>query len=70
MNKKEMFEQICRKLNIEIYQCVGKNMYGLKWGEGKMARLIGMKRKDTINALNWADNNNKEAEEIIASLKI
>ena len=68
MKNNAMFKKICERLNIETHQCAGKNMYGLKWGEGKMARLIGMERKDVISALEWADNNNKEAEEIIAGL--
>ncbi len=43
----------------------GGKTYGLKWGEGKIARQMGFKRDDVIKALDWADANNSEAEKVL-----
>lgn len=71
---KNYFKKIAKKLHLEIHCCGdwkkgekidGKLTYGLKWGEGKVARLMGFKRRDVIRALDWADTNNREAEKVL-----
>ena len=65
---------MAEKLNLEIHCCGdwtkgekidGKLTYGLKWGEGRVAEIMGFKRKDVIKALDWADANNEEAEKVL-----
>ena len=71
---KNYFKKIAKKLHLEIHCCGDwkkgekiddKLTYGLKWGEGKVARLMGFKRRDVIRALDWADTNNREAEKVL-----
>lgn len=65
------FKEMCELLNIEILIfSETQKYYSLKWGEGKTAEILGLKRKDIINALNWADKNNNKADEIIKSICI
>ena len=68
------FKKMAEKLNLEIHCCGdwtkgekidGKLTYGLKWGEGRVAEIMGFKRKDIIKALDWADANNEEAEKVL-----
>ena len=47
---------------IEVHETPGGVfLFGLKWGEGRRARLLGFKRRNVIDALNWADKNPKVA---------
>lgn len=48
-------------IGIEIHELHNNCLFGLQWGQAKQARQMGFKRKDVISALNWADNNQKEA---------
>ena len=51
---------------IEIHEISnGRKMFGLKYGQGVVAHMLGMKRKEVIGALDWADANNEEAEKIL-----
>lgn len=43
----------------------GKYMFGLHWGESRVMRDEGISKKDSINGLQWADDNNKKAFAIL-----
>ena len=44
-------------------------MFGLQWGGGQEMRTAGISRKDSIAALDWADDNPGKAEEILGTNK-
>lgn len=63
--KEYLQKMIDAGLKFEIHEISnGKLLFGLQWGQSKVARILGFKRKDTIRALNWADDNYKEAEKM------
>ena len=62
---RDNFKKMAEKLNLEIHEIGNKKMYGLKWGEGRVAEIMGFKRKDVIKALDWADEHNEEAEQVL-----
>ena len=64
--ERETFRKIVKTLNVEVRELNGKHLYALKTGEGRVANILGMERKNIIKALNWADDNNEEAERIIS----
>ncbi len=64
---KSIFKKLVQSpIIIEIIETPsGDKLFGLKWGESKVATILGFKRKDTIKALDWADKNPIEAMDII-----
>mgnify|MGYP001564616312 CR=1 FL=1 len=52
-------------IGFEVHDSPAAILFGLQWGQSKVARILGFKRKDVIAALNWADKNPKEAIKIL-----
>jgi len=53
-------------IEMEIHEVPnGTMLFGLKWGQGVIARTLGFSRKDVIATLNWCDKNAQEALKII-----
>lgn len=64
---KQVFKDLVKKgVLFEMHMLNNdKNTFGLKWGESKKARTLGFKRNEVIKALDWAENNQKEAMKML-----
>ena len=64
--KEYLKEMLDARLCFEIHEFANGNMscVGLRWGESKLARMLGFKRNDVIKALDYAETYWQEVKDL------